>query len=310
MNNNPKHWEWICNDCKYPFKTAEITTSPDCPQCHSLNVFRNIVRSDGGIGYEFLGLKCKDDSLRSKDKVRREIKIGIRRERDPKSNGRLVEENSLRDRDQNKYKEKIVDLKTGEVIRNCEESLSVHQGHGSAKDKTAEVKNISINVKSCAETVKEAIGTAKDIHHNDILGPYEAYVLIICEKIKEVGFNVFIRSDVPPDRCLDKCQSSIIFDCHLIKWHVGGSLIGLDLIWDVLHELGHAILGRPENSDLESPDYQCQAWEKGWEFIISQCPELSIQRPSFEARRNKCLETYKREWAKKHGNFFTPTSCF
>ncbi len=166
---------------------------------------------------------------------------------------------------------------------------------------------MSINVKSCADTAKEAIGTAKDIHRNDILGPYEAYILIICKKIKEVGFNVFIRSDMPPDRDLDKCQSSIIFDCHLIKWHVGASLIGLDLIWDLLHELGHAILGKPKNCDLESPDCQCQAWEKGWEFIIGQCPELSTQRPAFEARHNKCIETYKRKWAKKHGNSSTPT---
>jgi hypothetical protein len=39
------------------------------------------------------------------------------------------------DRDNDYYLERIVDPETGEVIRECEEKLSEHQGRGSAKPK-------------------------------------------------------------------------------------------------------------------------------------------------------------------------------
>ena len=37
------------------------------------------------------------------------------------------------DRDNDHYSEKITDYQTGEIIHKCEEPLSQHQGHGSAK---------------------------------------------------------------------------------------------------------------------------------------------------------------------------------
>jgi hypothetical protein len=37
------------------------------------------------------------------------------------------------DRDNNRYVEKVVDPETGQVLRDVEEPLSEHQGHGSAK---------------------------------------------------------------------------------------------------------------------------------------------------------------------------------
>lgn len=39
------------------------------------------------------------------------------------------------DREQDIYKELVTDPKTGEIIHKCEEPLSKHQGHGSAKGK-------------------------------------------------------------------------------------------------------------------------------------------------------------------------------
>ena len=41
----------------------------------------------------------------------------------------------LTDRDNDLYIEKIINMETGEVIRQVTELLSVHQGHGSAKHK-------------------------------------------------------------------------------------------------------------------------------------------------------------------------------
>lgn len=39
------------------------------------------------------------------------------------------------DRDNDRYFEKITDYETSEIIHNCEEPLSIHQGHGDAKRK-------------------------------------------------------------------------------------------------------------------------------------------------------------------------------
>ena len=41
----------------------------------------------------------------------------------------------IEDRENDRYLEHIVNRKTGEVIHHCEEPLSQHQGHGSAKRK-------------------------------------------------------------------------------------------------------------------------------------------------------------------------------
>ncbi len=50
--------------------------------------------------------------------------------------GRNVHHERTIDRRNNKYTEKITDPKTGEVLHECEEPLSEHRGHGSAKKAT------------------------------------------------------------------------------------------------------------------------------------------------------------------------------
>ena len=46
----------------------------------------------------------------------------------------MTKERSI-DRDNNKYKEVVTDPETGKVVHHCEEFLSKHKGHGSAKKK-------------------------------------------------------------------------------------------------------------------------------------------------------------------------------
>lgn len=162
-----------------------------------------------------------------------------------------------------------------------------------------------INIQSCVDKAKEAIKRAKETHDDkDILGSYETCIINICNKIREANYALSIIDNNPPDY-----RSSTNHDLHLIRWHMRGASLGPNLIWDLLHELGHVILNKPENDKLEDPNWECQAWEKGWEFAISQCPALRIQRPSFETRGKKCVEGYKRKWAKKHRNPVDSTTC-
>jgi hypothetical protein len=46
---------------------------------------------------------------------------------------RLVKVERSIDRLEDRYSERVTDVDTGEVIRQCDEPLSAHQGHGSAK---------------------------------------------------------------------------------------------------------------------------------------------------------------------------------
>lgn len=51
------------------------------------------------------------------------------------SRGKHVHLQRVIDRDNDNYFEKVTDYQTGEIIHHCEEPLSQHQGHGSAKHK-------------------------------------------------------------------------------------------------------------------------------------------------------------------------------
>jgi hypothetical protein len=51
------------------------------------------------------------------------------------SKGKIVHKYRLIDRDNDKYAEKVSDYQSGEIIHQCEEHLTEHFGHGSAKYK-------------------------------------------------------------------------------------------------------------------------------------------------------------------------------
>ena len=52
-----------------------------------------------------------------------------------KSTGKWMTKERIIDRQNDKYQEKVTDPETGAVIHHCEEPLSKHWGHGSAKHK-------------------------------------------------------------------------------------------------------------------------------------------------------------------------------
>lgn len=54
-----------------------------------------------------------------------------------RSREKIVLHERIIDRENDRYFEKVSDYDTGEIIHHCEEPLSQHQGHGSAKGKKA-----------------------------------------------------------------------------------------------------------------------------------------------------------------------------
>lgn len=116
-----------CMDCGAEFSYEK----PDCPNCHSdrLNVHFEVLET-----FRLRETKekysAKNSLLKGKAKIRKEGRIERTTSKDTKTGYAIVERHI--DRDRNAYYEKVSD-ENGNVIHFCEEKLSDHQGHGSAK---------------------------------------------------------------------------------------------------------------------------------------------------------------------------------
>ncbi|MBP2297091.1 hypothetical protein [Azospirillum rugosum] len=127
-----------CGDCGEPLDPSNLTpgTTPiPCPKCGSTNqkVTLNIFDEITTEVRDSLKGKVKDDSFPSKKKVRRDFFYGSD---ERKSKGDYVYKEREIDKDNNRYRE-LVREESGEVIRDIEQPLTDHTGHGSAKFKNA-----------------------------------------------------------------------------------------------------------------------------------------------------------------------------
>ena len=125
---------WSCSECDTSFLHGGDPVGAQCPNCDSPNLTR-LIRVRDRISLvidEYLILKCKDPSLPSRRKVRREVRSGRRPE--GSESGRLVSELRVQDADMDHYEERIVDVESGRVLRELKEPLSLHRG-GSEKFK-------------------------------------------------------------------------------------------------------------------------------------------------------------------------------
>ncbi len=116
-----------CINCNHIFNDMTVN---QCPKCSSnkleivINIEETVHLSDSMKG------KVKNSKYSSKRNPRIEFITGTDIRKD---NNRLVEKYRLVDKNKNLYKEKIIDKETGEIIKDVEEPLDQHQGHGSAK---------------------------------------------------------------------------------------------------------------------------------------------------------------------------------
>jgi hypothetical protein len=79
--------------------------------------------------HDGLRFKVKDPSKSGRSKIKSE---GFHKYTDSQK-AALVKRIQVIDRENDQYKELVVDAETGDVIHSCEEPLSKHIGHGSAK---------------------------------------------------------------------------------------------------------------------------------------------------------------------------------
>jgi hypothetical protein len=120
--------QWRCDTCNAEFLYDGDPVSATCPSCQSIRLTRFIyVEDEFRIAmHEHATLKAKDPTRRSAERLRREVRAGRRTERS--GSGKLVDEYRVIDHDTNTYVEKIVDVETGDTVRDVCESLDSHRG--------------------------------------------------------------------------------------------------------------------------------------------------------------------------------------
>ena len=100
-----------------------------CPECGSLSRSISAVLTEGVKLYDGYIFKAKDPSKSGRAKIKTEGFHKYTRSQKAK----LVKHVRFIDRENDQYKELVVDADTEEVIHSCEEPLSEHIWHGSAK---------------------------------------------------------------------------------------------------------------------------------------------------------------------------------
>jgi len=118
-----------CRNCKFEFNFDD-TPDGSCPKCKSNKINRRLFVSDEIQTHETLKMGKHDKKFAKNKNPRQYIMTG---EDFSVKKNKWVKKNVLIDKDNNLYKESIVDSETGEIIHYCEEPLTQHIGHGSAK---------------------------------------------------------------------------------------------------------------------------------------------------------------------------------
>lgn len=120
-----------CPNCKYIITDMTVL---ECPECNSnkLNIVIDI--KETVHIYDILKGKKKDPNFNSKRNPRFEIITGSEKCHDK---NKMVQKLRVIDKTviPYKYKEQLIDIETGEIIKDVEEPLVQHPGHGSAKFK-------------------------------------------------------------------------------------------------------------------------------------------------------------------------------
>ena len=110
--------------------TPEMYNAKRCPKCGSSKIEIELFISEEFTMRETI--KGKTNKMSGKKKPCQEFQHGADFS---KKLGKYVNKDRVIDRKNDNYYEKVVDPDTGEVLHKCQEALSKHIGHGSAKEK-------------------------------------------------------------------------------------------------------------------------------------------------------------------------------
>lgn len=116
-----------CSTCSTPVSPGARVP---CPQCGETMRSYKAAFTATGVGTASMRLKARRPGVKDP------IAEGRYEPSVQRTTGLVMNLERFIDRLRNSYHEKVTNPKTGEVVHQCDEPLSNHQGHGSAKRKT------------------------------------------------------------------------------------------------------------------------------------------------------------------------------
>ncbi len=120
-----------CSNCGATIDTSHdgVNFRTPCQLCGSIKRIYNVSIKESIVLRDGIGVKGKRVG------EKRPFVEDLSKPDFSRSRGKFVHLQRVIDRDNDQYYEKVVDYETGEIIHHCEEPLSIHQNHGSAKKK-------------------------------------------------------------------------------------------------------------------------------------------------------------------------------
>lgn len=116
-----------CLNCHYTAESFGVLDT--CPKCGAIGGILNAIDFAGLEVFPCVDLKVKNPRYQGRRKYIREVKSVA----EYSVNGRLVRRDRLIDRGNNRYRERVAVVDSGDVIRHADQKLTEHTGHGSDK---------------------------------------------------------------------------------------------------------------------------------------------------------------------------------
>lgn len=116
-----------CLNCHSTTDAREVLEV--CPTCGSLSGILNSINVAGIEIFPCVQLKVENPRYQGRRKYARETKSKA----EYSANGQLVRVEQSIDRENDRYRKKVTNVDTGEVLREADHPLTEHTGHGSDK---------------------------------------------------------------------------------------------------------------------------------------------------------------------------------
>ena len=116
-----------CSNCHSTFDVRKSLEA--CPNCGSANWIASAISVGGVEIFPCVRIKVENPSYQGRHRYARETKSVA----EHSVSGRLVRVTQTIDRRNDRYRKKVTDVDTGEVLRKADHQLSEHTGHGSDK---------------------------------------------------------------------------------------------------------------------------------------------------------------------------------
>jgi hypothetical protein len=141
----------------------------------------------------------------------------------------------------------------------------------------------------CISKCDEIIGMDQKINHVDGLAEFRNVMLWICQNLRDQGvpLNYKYGSQFNTE---SSCVSLNTKDGAKEVWLNLTTTSGIDLLWVLIHEYGHVLVGTASPEMIRTKGWERSAWS--WDAVISQFPDLLRHRTRFMEKSDKAISTY------------------